>query len=219
MKKVRSLNQHINHHGKLQLRDVGLRRLPKGRKLGAIGCNKTETGSRSIRLEKDEVESTRAWIVRYSSIWCGQESKSLQRRNWKLSLGFKAHHSFDHLEARLNLRGQHGISFILAGLDGHEIPIPDTAVDALLQEVGNAIQFSSCSSGKMASLSCCPHFVMKSGTCPKFHIAWLVDAAKVVCQVQESACALHGLLLVFGKGGPAEIAQTKSSEVGSPELL
>ena len=56
-KKARALNQGIQHHRELQLGDVGLRRLPEGLKLRTIGCNKTETGLRSVWLEKDKVES------------------------------------------------------------------------------------------------------------------------------------------------------------------
>ena len=57
-KKVRMLHQGVQYHRELQLRNVGLRRLPEGLKLGTSGCNKTETGLRSVRLEKDKVKST-----------------------------------------------------------------------------------------------------------------------------------------------------------------
>ena len=204
--KIRALNQGIKNHRKLQLRDVGPHRLPKGLKLSTIGCHKTETGLWSVRLEKDEVESTWAWVVGFdSSIWCCQKSKRFHTKNWKFTFWLKAHHSFDHLDAGFNLWGYECGILLLACLNGHEAAIPDSPVDALLQEVGKSIKFGSCASSEVACLTCCgkdiTNFVMKPRTSPKTDMACLVDAAQVMGKSQKSASTLHCLLFVFHKWG------------------
>ena len=67
-------------------------------------------------------------------------------KNFVFTFGLKAHHSFDHREAGFNLLGHRSSSLVLSGFDGHQAAIAYTSVDALLQEVGDAIELGGCPS-------------------------------------------------------------------------
>ena len=118
----------------------------------------------------------------------------------KFTFGLKARHCFDHLEACLNPGCQHRCRLLLVSFDSHEATIVNSAVDALLQEVGNAVQLRSSSAYELPSCSGGRHdvsdFVMKARACPKLDMAYVVDVAEIMGQAQEGSSALHGLFLV-----------------------
>ena len=184
-----------------------LRWLPESAKLSAILCDKTETGLRPIRLEKDQVEATGTRIVFFDwSVRSCQKSRVLLLKNWVQPSGFVVHHCLNHFEALQDVGCERGCGLILSGFDGHQASIANTTIDALFQEIGDAIEFRSSALGQLVlrpgRLQDVTHFVVESITSPKRnHALLIINLGEITGEAQESACRLHGLLLVVGKRG------------------